>query len=234
MHSKETDILIKKTVNKLIHNKSSKFITMREKDLILPILNKQRIPYNVYTPYVDADKCIIYGSVEPTVSCLKIITKNVLKHSDILGSIFTLSIEIDNFGDIIIDGDNYYIILLSEIESYVLNNLIDIGRYRVKLEKIDMETISDFKRKFQELFVKCNSLRLDGVLAKILNLSRNSVNLLFKEKEVLLNNDLAVNNSYNLKSGDTFSVRGKGKYKYIGIEKTTKNSSLVLIINKYM
>ena len=233
MSSKDDEILIKNTVNKIASGKSSKFLNEREQKIIVPYLNKEKLKYNIYYPYKNADKGIIYCDRIPLVSCLKINCSKPLEHRDILGSVFALSLDIHNFGDIIINGSDYFLIVLDEVMNYVQYNLITVGRYSVDVEVVNLKVINDYERKYDKLLINSKSVRLDAVIAKLANISRGSVEKLLKDKLVLLNTVVSNNGSYFLKEDDTFSVRGLGKYKFGGIEKTTKSGSLILIIYKY-
>ena len=52
--------------------------------------------------------------------------------------------------------------------------------------------------------------------------------------KIILNVSVLTNKSYQLKDGDIFSIRGFGKFKYVGIIKKTKKDNLVLKVLKYI
>ncbi len=227
------EILIKNSVNNLKKGKSTKFLNTKELNMIIPFLNKEHIKYNVYYQFEDADKVIIYNDVLPSITCFKLETKGVFKHSDILGSIFSLSIEIENFGSIIISENNYYIIVLSSIANYVKYNLISIGKYNVALNEVDIKEIAHYKVQYVELTFTVSSERIDNVISHITNTSRSKVIDLIKDKSVILNYGILENNSYYLRNGDIFSIRKFGKFKYIGVINISKNKKFVIKVLKY-
>ena len=78
-------------------------------DLLLPneflqVKNKlKKTEYNVYKPYIDSEKVILYKKVKPEIVLYKIICSEPLRHQDILGSLFSLNLSIYVYGDIVID-----------------------------------------------------------------------------------------------------------------------------------
>ena len=166
--------------------------------------------------------------------CLKLSLKNTLKHQNILGSILSLNINSSYLGDIIIDNDNYYFYILSELKEYIKSNLINISNYKIKLHEIDINSLKDYERKYEELNLLVSSERIDNVISKIINTNRIRVVDIIKNKEVLVNYEILTNNSYVLKTNDIFSIRKYGKYKYNGIINTTKKNKIIVKILKYV
>ena len=74
--------------------------------------------FNIFKPFDEAEKVILYKDKLPKVVLFKIITKEVFRHQDILGSIFSLNIDKEIFGDIIIDDNNYYFYLLESMKDF--------------------------------------------------------------------------------------------------------------------
>ena len=50
----------------------------------------------------------------------------------------------------------------------------------------------------------------------------------------MINYNYLSNNSYTLQDGDIFSIRKFGKYKYVGIIKTTKKDNYIIKYLKYI
>ena len=60
------------------------------------------------------------------------------------------------------------------------------------------------------------SERIDAVVAKIYNISRNGSQDLFRSGKIFVNGILVENTAYQLKKDDAVTVRGYGKFLYYG------------------
>ena len=81
--------------------------------------------------------------------------------------------------------------------------------------------------------VLVSSCRIDGVIAKVYNISRTGSLELFRSGRVFVNGKLMENNSYVLKLGDSVTARGFGKFTYVKEVHLTKKDKLRILIEKY-
>lgn len=190
--------------------------------------------YNIYLPYKDSEKSIIYKKNIPEVSIFEIKTKEKLKHQEIMGSLFSLGINKDMFGDIIIDNNKYYFYVFSSIENYIILNLEKIGKYKIYLEKKNIEEFKNYERRYEEITLISSSERIDSIISGLININREKVREKIKNKEVILNYEIVNNNSKVLRKDDIFSVKRYGKYKYYGVIKNTKKNNYIIKIYKYI
>ena len=223
---------IKKNMDRLKRGEPTFFLEPNEIKEVSKYFKKDE--FNIFKPFEEAEKIILYKETLPKVVLFKIITKENFRHQDILGSIFSLNIEKCVFGDIIIDDNNYYFYLLDSMKDYFLTNFNKIKNNYIELEEIDINSLKDYKRKFKELELIIKSERIDTIVSNITNTSRNKVKDKFKNKEVILNYEILTNPSYLLKEEDTFSIRKYGKFKYIGKVKQTKKNNYIVKIYKYL
>ena len=223
---------IDNTTERILSGKNSLFLDGKEYKNVIGRLKK--INYEVYFPYKTSEKVIIYTKEEPKVSLFKIDSYEKLRHQDILGSILGLNISSSYLGDIIIDGDNYYFYILSELSDYIKDNLNMIGNKKVTVEELDINVLKNYERKYEENEIIVSSLRIDNVISRIINVNRKEVLNKIKNKEVILNYDVFTKGTYTLKENDVFSIRRHGKYKYIGIINNTKKDNLVIKYLKYI
>lgn len=223
---------IDNTIERILSGKNSLFLDGKEYKDVMGRLKK--INYEVYLPYRESEKVIFYTKEEPKVSLFKIDSYEKLRHQDILGSILGLNISSSYLGDIIIDGDNYYFYILSELSDYIKDNLNMIGNKKVKVEELDINYLKDYERKYEEYEVIVSSLRIDNVISRIINVNRKEVLGKVKNKEIILNYEELNKPTYILKEDDVFSIRKYGKYKFIGIINTTKKDNLVIKYLKYI
>lgn len=229
---KQDKILIENSIEKIRKGKSTNFLDSREIKLIIPYLNKYKIDYNIFYPYEEASYGIIYNNL-PNLSLLRIKTKNKLRHQDIMGSLYNLNLSKGIIGDIIIHNQ-YDIVVMDYMSDYIINNLTMISRYNVSLEKRDIAEIRDYVPGYETLTLNVSSNRIDLVISKIINKSRNDVIDLIKKKEIILNYDVLSKNNYLLKEGDVFSIHKYGKYKFVRIVGTTKKERLIMEIKKFV
>lgn len=224
------DILTSKIIEKLNRNKTSNFLDNNQLYEVTSNLNKFKIKYNIYRPYKESDRNIIYKEELPNISILKIITNTVLKHQDILGFLYNFQIDMSLIGDIIIT-DNYYIICKKEISDYLIYNIDRIKNANVILEEIDISCLENYKREYDEIKLLVSSLRIDAVVSRLTNQSRKDSLESIKNKMVVLNYK-EINKVVTLKENDILSIRKYGKYKYIKIDKYTKKN-LIILLKKY-
>lgn len=227
----KSNYLIDKHIEKLYRYGYTDFLLPNE---ILQVKNKlKKTEYNVYKPYIDSEKVILYRKIKPEIVLYKIICSEPLRHQDILGTLFSLNLSIYVYGDIIIDGNNYYLFVLPTLTNYLESNLTKIKNIPITLEKENLSIIENYKREYQEHEIIVTSLRIDTVISGITGLSRTMVISKIKNKEVYLNYEILTNNSYVLKENDIFSIRKYGKYKYNKILKNTKKGKLLINCFKY-
>lgn len=226
-------MLLNHTKENLRRGKSSSFLDRRELSILIPYFNKEKILYQIYEPFENADKVILYSENLPEVVFFQIESKGILTNPSILGSLFSLHIDRHTFGDIIEIEGNFYFLCLKRLSSYLENHLVMIGKNRVILKERPLDILQNFHRKYDEVTFIVSSERLDAILCRITHVSRKNVLDFFSKKEVLLNYNVASNSSYLLKEGDVFSVRRYGKYRYIGTKGNTKSGKRIIQIEKY-
>lgn len=224
--------LVQKVLTKLNNNECSGFLDPQELNDVKRKLDKNS--YSIYYPYKDSEKNIIYNKKLPNVLLYEIKSKIKLKHQDILGTMFSLSISKYFFGDIIIINDRYFIYILDNMRNYFESNLLMIKNSHVELEEIDLNYLENYEREYQKIEIIVSSNRIDTIISNICHIGRNNINEMIKNKEIMLNYDYLKNNSYKLKNDDIFSVKKIGKFKYNGIIKNTKSNNLIIEILKYI
>ncbi len=222
----------KKNIDHLYNVGHTYFLDPKEQKDVSMYLKKSE--YDVYYPYKDSEKVIYYIGDIPTVYLYKIECSNKLRHQDILGSLYGLKLDMSLFGDIIVDNDNYYIYIYPSIEKFFLNDFNKIGKNYIKKTKINLEEMENYERKYEPIELVASSTRIDTVISSITNIKRSELKEYLDNKEILYNHDYLTSLSKTLNEGDTFSIRGYGKYKFIGIKSYTKKDNPIIIVNKYI
>lgn len=167
-----------------------------------------------------------------SVICIKpLIAKfsDDLTHRDILGSLMNLGIERSVLGDIFVEDNIAYVFCLSSIADYLCDNLSRVKHTSVICTIV--ESIPKLKKaEMKEKVIQIQSERIDGVIAKTLNMSRSQCAVLFTDRKVFVNGRLNENSSYNLKVDDVITVRGYGRFIYKGVNGTSKKGKLYVTL----
>ena len=219
-------------MEKIKTGKNTQFLDGRELKIVTGKLKKNE--YNVYYPYKDSEKVMLYTGKVPKVKLFKIYTVENVRHQDILGSLFALNIDSSYFGDIVLYNDYYYVFVSEDLALYIKDNLKMIGNKKVSLEEVDLSVLDNYERKYEEKEMIVSSLRIDNVVSGIINTSRKVALDKIKNKEVVVNYGVMNKNSYILKESDIFSIRRYGKYKFVGIVKSTKKNNFIVRYLKYI
>lgn len=223
---------INNAVEKIKTGKNTQFLGGRELKIVTGKLKKSE--YNVYYPYKDSEKVMLYTGKVPKVKLFKIYTVENIRHQDILGSLFALNIDSSYFGDIVLYNDYYYVFVSEDLALYIKDNLKMVGNKKVSLEEVDLSVLDNYERNYEEKEIIVSSLRIDNVVSVIINTSRKVALDKIKNKEVVVNYDVMNKNSYILKENDIFSIRRYGKYKFVGIVKSTKKNNFIVRYLKYI
>ena len=224
--------LIQKNLTRFYNSHSTYFLNPNELKQVKSHLKKGE--YTIYYPYPDSEKNILYTKEIPKVLLYEIICKAPIRHQDILGTMYSLNISSDLFGDVVILDNHYYVFILPIVQNYFETNFLMVRNSHIELKEIPLETLSSYERKFDEFEVIVSSTRIDVVLSSILHVGRGKIEDYLKRKDILLNYEILKSSSYKLKEGDTFSIRKIGKYQFVGILKNTKGNHVIISIKKYL
>lgn len=219
----------------------TKFLDSAELTELKKVKNSSIRTY-YYGGYEDAERvrCIITGIEEENpgydgfeIVALKVVpdTKPPINHRHVLGTLMSLGIKRETIGDIIFDEENNIIIFTSsDMENFIKSNLIKINNCfvtisRVELNEVVINTSEDIK------LINVASLRLDAVIARTLNLSRNKAVEMINKHLVQINHMETDNTSYILKENDLISIRHFGRIKVLEVVYTTKKDRLIIKIS---
>lgn len=223
---------IQKNITRLNNNQSTFFLDPKELKQVEEKLGMN--DYKIYYSYKDSEKNIIYKKKEPDVLLYEIKIKVKVRHQDILGSLYSLNISSELFGDILIIDNRYFIYILSLIRNYFEANFLMIKNSHIELEELDTSYLKDYERNYEKVELIVSSNRIDTIVSNICHTNRGNISGMIKKKEIMLNYDFLKDSSYKLKENDTFSIKRIGKFKYNGVIKNTKSNHLIVEILKYL
>lgn len=172
-----------------------------------------------------------------SISCLHIYPKNVkfadsLTHRDVLGSIMNLGYKRDEFGDIYLKENDIYVFILSEIATNIKEELKKIKHTTVEVDLLSPSSCP-YKNELEERNINISSPRLDAIIAETFFLSRNDAQELILGKNVFSQGKTLLDNDHLPKEEERISVKGYGKFIYLGIFGKTRKDRLIAKIKIY-
>ena len=144
-----------------------------------------------------------------------------LTHRDFLGAILNLGIERSVIGDIAIDRESNtaYVFCLESIADFIAESLVKVKRENVKCRIIyDLSELpGGIEPSLLRKTLSVASERVDAVISAAWNISRTDSSDAVKAGLVFVNQRLCTSPSDNLKGGDLVSLRGRGRFIYLGV-----------------
>lgn len=156
-----------------------------------------------------------------------------LTHRDFLGALLNLGIERSTLGDIIIRENVGYVFAEEKIAEFITGELSRVKRTDVKASVIDSLPEGELYKTEQKR-IQIQSERIDAVVAKVYSLSRDDSQALIKRSLVFVNGKEINSASYTPKEGDKVSVRGHGRFIYLGFDSTSRKGKLNAITEVYV
>ncbi len=156
-----------------------------------------------------------------------------LSHRDFLGALMNLGIERNRIGDIRTDSTRGFVLVMEEVSDLICDELVRIKHTSVKCRKVPASDC-DIVPKFQELEGTVSSERLDAILAFVCKVSRQKAQELVSSEAVFVDGKTAHSPGYDLKEGARVSVRGFGKFIYLGVQRQTQKGRLAVKVKKYI
>lgn len=218
------------------------FLNPRQKYIAQAIIGQyDDIMYETFGGFEGAEQeriLIFPPYFEPTVDDFEVTMFEIsyptkfaeLSHGQIMGTVLGAGISRGNLGDIVTDGVRWQFFVDQTMADYVKLNVNQIGRVNVNLEEqaLAEKVASDSKWEPEEIVV--SSLRIDVVLARALNFSRNRAKTLIDEKKIKINWVEIERPDIEVEEHDIISIRGYGRVQIRQQLGTTRKDNLVLEI----
>lgn len=227
----------------------SDFLNLYEQNIFLSLKQElPRIKYFTYGGFTDAERKILCfcgdASVENAeelafpITCIKAVPVNrkfsdTLNHRDFLGAVLNLGLDRSKVGDILINDNEGYLFVHSQISSFICDHLTKVKHTIISCEEIGYEDF-DYRPALKEITGTVSSLRLDSILSVAFQKSRSSLSGLIEGGKVYVGGKLILQNSYVLKDNDVVSVRGLGKFIFAGTSYQTKKGRYSVKILLYI
>lgn len=181
--------------------------------------------------YLDEETFLLSEKNENTVlKCVHIKPLNAkfsddLNHRDYLGAIMNTGIERDQIGDILSGDKEAFVIATSDIAEMMVKELVRIRHTSVNCRIVNASECT-IEPKFEEISGSVASERIDAILAFVYHLSRSEAQKLIESESVFIDGQTAYSAGYDLKTGARVSVKGHGKFIYLGVDNTTRKGRL--------
>jgi len=156
-----------------------------------------------------------------------------LTHRDILGALMNLGIERDTVGDIFIRDNIAYILCTAAASALILGELKKAKHTDLILSEINSPP-AEAAASTEEVMLQTASERTDALIAAAYKLSREESAELFRRGLVFSDGGRCENNSAPAKAGAVISVRGFGKFRYLGIVSESRKGKLNVKIAKWV
>lgn len=224
---------------KNINNSSksvSKFLSLEEQVQLNKVKNKLFFPIGS-----ERKRVIIFKNdieeikIDDYISIIKISYNKrfgEINHRDVLGSLIGLGIKRECIGDIIVDKD-IYVYVIKEMEQFIIQNLIKIGRVSVDTEISNINELKNINidSYIEDTFI-VSSYRLDTIISERCSLSREKAKQYIILKNVKINGIINVNPDYIVKIDDLISIHRFGRLIIKEEVKKTKKDKYILRVFK--
>lgn len=243
--------LLKKRIQELAGNCFSRdipvntdFLSLNEQTIFHSISGLPPVRYVLDGGYEEAERKVVcfLPSYEETLSCppfdcLRISPRNArfaenLDHRDFLGAVMGLGIERSVIGDILLDETGAYLFVMNGMSRYLMENLTEVRHTNVTAERYEGER-TFLGPRLEERSGSVSSLRLDAIVALAGHVSRSRAVSYIEGEKVFLNGAVVTEPDRGLKEKDVLSVRGIGKFRFLGCMGETKKGRIMVKLGCY-
>ncbi|MDW0109298.1 YlmH family RNA-binding protein [Sporosarcina aquimarina] len=156
-----------------------------------------------------------------------------LEHPMMLGSLMGLGLDRSKFGDIRFMSGDVQFATVTELSTYLTANFTTAGKAKIHVTELTNRTEwIELEEVWLEETQIISSLRLDTVIASLLNVSRQKSASYVSGGKVKVNWRVVEQPAFELNESDILSIRGHGRFKMIAIEGRTKKDKIRLMTGK--
>ncbi len=250
-HNSDDELLIAKLIDKYEVTErqntlqSTKFLSERELNVAVPLLEELKIPYVIWGGLDKAERAVISllpdwlepervkgGSACPVRVLRAGFAGEKPSHRDFLGALMGIGIERETVGDIIVGEGSCDIVLLKEILPFVKDNLSSAGRTRLRLEEVS-EARSE-EAEFKLIKDTVASLRLDALVSSGYALSRDKAAQAIRTGRVSLNGLECLKPDKEVCEGDRISLKGLGRTRLKAVKGLSKKGRIMIEVIRYI
>jgi len=153
-----------------------------------------------------------------------------ISHQNVLGTLMSLGIRREKFGDIYLQAGQIDMIVASEIADYITQHLDKINKAAVKVTSIPLNDVDPPTEEWAEKRITVSSLRLDAVVAEIARISRQKAQFMIEQGKVQINWKLTQIRSLEVKEDDLLSIRGIGRVRVLAVAGQSKKQKWRVVL----
>lgn len=154
-------------------------------------------------------------------------------HRDYLGSLMNLGITREQIGDIICRENEAFVFAVRETAPFICSELTRVRHTTVTAEvRPPSQCPCQVNTKAESGSV--SSERVDCLAAHVFHLSRSQAQRLIEQEKVFADGRIITSASYTPSSGEKISVRGYGKFRYLGTDGKTRKGRLIARYERYV
>lgn len=157
-----------------------------------------------------------------------------LTHRDFLGSLMGQGIKREVLGDLLVKKGTCDILVLREMQKYLLDNLFSVGRAKVTVSPISLHELEAPEQKVKVINDTVASLRLDSIVSSGFQLGRSKASAYITGGKTEVNHVLALKPDKMIEEGDRISVRGLGKISLKEVRGNTKKGRVAITVEKLL
>jgi RNA-binding protein YlmH len=156
-----------------------------------------------------------------------------VSNRDVLGSLMGLGIKRELIGDIAVSGTAASIAVKNKISSFIVSELKKIGRYSVEVYSSNRASVT-VVRSYRKKALTVASPRLDGIISGVFDISREKAADNIRLGLVCLNGSPVQKSDQSVKSGDTVSLRGRGKARITVTNSFSRKGRIIICAEIYL
>lgn len=178
------------------------------------------------------------GPVDFPVDCVRVLPSGTRfagrpEHRDVLGALMNLGFDRSLLGDIVVREDDFLLFCTRRITPYITDGLTRVRNVPVRCELTEELPEGELFRTRRER-IQVTSDRLDALIAHAFGLSRGNAQAYFPAGKVFLNGAACGSPDTVPRSGQIVSVRGLGRFRYVGPSSVSKKGKLNVEIDLFV
>lgn len=231
---------------------STSFLDMSERHTVESAISKSHVRHIFFGGYEDAertvclflpdyiDDAISFFGENPdecplcVIRCKFSAGSPSLSHRDYLGSLMGIGVKREKIGDIVVCHDGADIVILRDIEKFLLNEYVSAGRVRLDVSSLPISSLRLPMQNVKHERGSVASLRLDNIISEAFSLSREKASEAITSGIVFVNDAKIQKSDAKIAEGSKLVLRGRGKVILRKIEGETRRGRIAITLDKFI